>query len=111
MKGFGQLARWPALVCLLLGSFVSMHAQLNEGSIAGAVSDASGAFVAGASVKITNLQTGSLDETKTDNIGYYRVLHLQIGTYQIRVEAPGFKATVLESVTVNAGTTPRADAK
>jgi outer membrane receptor protein involved in Fe transport len=111
MKGFGQLARWPALVCLLLGSLVSMHAQLNEGSIAGAVTDASGAFVAAASVKITNLQTGSVDETKTDNIGYYRVLHLQIGAYQIRVEAPGFKATLLESVPVNVGTTTRADAK
>ena len=43
--------------CLLLVS-TTLHAQLNEGTIAGAVTDASGAAVAGASVKITNLQTG-----------------------------------------------------
>ena len=111
MRGFGQLAKWPALVCLFVVSFVSMQAQLNEGSVAGVVTDVSGAVVAGASVKITNLQTGSVDEAKTDDIGYYRVLHLQIGAYQVRVEAPGFKATLLESVPVNVGTTARADAK
>jgi hypothetical protein len=111
MRRFAQMARWPALVGLLFVSLVAVHAQLNEGIIAGAVTDATGAAVAGASVKITNLQTGSVDETKTDNIGYYRVLHLQIGAYQIRIEAPGFKATLLDSVPVNVGTTSRADAR
>jgi len=91
MRRFAQMARWPALVGLLFVSLVAVHAQLNEGIIAGAVTDATGAAVAGANVKITNLQTGSVDETKTDNIGYYRVLHLQIGAYQIRIEAAGFK--------------------
>jgi len=111
MNCFGERTRWLALVVLLFALSTTLQAQLTEGSIAGAVTDATGAAVAGASVKITNLQTGSVDETKTDNIGYYRVLHLQLGAYQIRVEAQGFKATVLESIPVNVNTTTRADAK
>lgn len=111
MKGLGQLARCQAVVFFLFVSLVWMHGQLNEGTIAGAVTDASGAVVANASVKITNLQTGSVSETNTDSIGYYRVLHLPIGAYQIRVEAQGFKATVLESIPVNVDAVTRADAK
>lgn len=111
MRHLGKMAKWSAFVLILFAVSTTLQAQLTEGSIAGAVTDVTGAAVAGASVKITNLQTGSVDETKTDNIGYYRVLHLQIGAYQIRVEAQGFKATVLESIPVNVNTTTRADAK
>lgn len=111
MRHLGKMAKWSAFVLILFAVSTTLQAQLTEGSIAGAVTDVTGAAVAGAGVKITNLQTGSVDETKTDNIGYYRVLHLQIGAYQIRVEAQGFKATVLESIPVNVNTTTRADAK
>jgi len=110
MRHSSKMAKWLAFVLLLFALSTTLQAQLTEGSIAGAVTDVSSAAVSGASVKITNLQTGSVVETKTDNIGYYRVLHLPPGAYQIRVEAQGFKATVLESIPVNAGTTTRADA-
>lgn len=111
MRHSGKMAKWSAFVVLLFALSNTLQAQLTEGSIAGAVTDVSGGAVAGASAKITNLQTGAVVETKTDNIGYYRVLHLQVGAYQIRVEAPGFKASVLENVPVNVNTTTRADAK
>src|SRR5271166_488576 len=111
MRHLSNIAKWSAFILFLFAVSTTLHAQLNEGTIAGAVTDASGAAVAGASVKITNLQTGLGDETRTDNIGYYRVLHLQVGAYKIRVEAQGFKATVLDSIPVNVDTTTRADAK
>src|ERR1035438_7161257 len=111
MKSFEQLAKWLALAFLLLVWSVSMHAQLNEGGIAGAVTDSSDAVVGGASVKISNLQTGLVVESKTDSIGYYRALHLQPGAYQIRVEAHGFKSTILENIPVNVDNTTRADVK
>jgi hypothetical protein len=111
MRHPDKMTRCLAFVLLLLALSTTLQAQLNEGSIAGAVTDVSGAAVAGASIKISNLQTGLTVETKTDNIGYYRVPNLQTGAYQIRVEAQGFKASILESIPVNAGTTTRADAK
>jgi hypothetical protein len=58
MKCFGERTRWPAFVVLLFALSTTLQAQLTEGSIAGAVTDVTGAVVAGASVKITNLQTG-----------------------------------------------------
>jgi Carboxypeptidase regulatory-like domain/TonB dependent receptor len=111
MRRLDMMAKYSVFVLLLFALSTTLQAQLSEGNIAGALSDASGAAVAGASVKITNLQTGSVAETKTDNIGYYRFPHLQPGAYQIRIEAQGFKATVLESIPVNVDATTRADAR
>jgi len=94
MRHSVRIVNWLASLLILFAVSTTLHAQLTEGSIAGTVTDASGAAVAGGNVKITNLQTGAVDDTKTDNIGYYRVLHLQIGAYQIRVEAQGFASPV-----------------
>jgi hypothetical protein len=104
------MSRWSAVLILFWALPTSVLAQLTEGTIAGAVTDASGAAVAGASVRITNLQTGSSSDTTTDNIGYYRQLHLPPGAYQVRIQARGFKTTVLENIAVDVNTTTRADA-
>ena len=96
---------------LLFISVLSMHAQFTDGDIAGTVTDPSGAAIAGATVTITNLQTGHPDKAQTDRIGYYRVQHLPPGTYQVRIEMAGFKVTVLNDVAVNASATTPADAK
>ena len=111
MKGFGQLARWPALVCLVCLFSVSMHAQFTDGDIAGTASDPSGAAIVGVTVTVTNLQTGHVDTAQTDKIGYYHVAHLPPGTYQVRIEAAGFKVTILNNVPVNASATTPANAK
>ena len=111
MECFGQLTRWPALAGLIFLCCIFAQAQFTEGTIVGTITDTSGAAVAGAAVRIVNQQTGHVDETKTDDIGYYRVSHLQPGNYQVRVEAKGFKQSVFENVAVNVNTTTRSDAK
>lgn len=111
MKRLGQLARWPALAGLIILCCVTVHAQFTDGDIGGTVNDPSGAAVIGATVTVTSLQTGHVDRTQTDKIGYYRVHHLPPGTYQLRIEAAGFKVTVLNDVAVNASATTPADAK
>lgn len=111
MNSFGQRARWPALVCFLFISLVSMYAQFTDGDIAGAIADPSGAAIVGATVTSKNLQTGQEDKAQTDKIGYYRVQHLPPGTYQIRIEAAGFKATLLNGVVVNPSVTTPANAR
>ena len=110
MKSFGRWARWP-LVFALLAFAVNLHAQFTDGDIAGTVTDPSGATIIGATVTITSLQTAHVDRTQTDKIGYYRVHHLPPGTYRIRIEAAGFKVTVVNEVAVNASATTPADAK
>jgi len=88
-------------LCLFLGLASILPAQLTEGTISITVRDASGGAVANAKVEVTNSDTGVAVNQSTDNIGYARILHLEPGHYLLKVEAPGFKASVVESVAVS----------
>ncbi|MGA2457278.1 MAG: TonB-dependent receptor [Terriglobales bacterium] len=111
MRHSGKMAKWSAFVLLLFALSTTLQAQFTDGDIAGTITDPSGAAIVGAAVTITNLQTGHVDQTQTDKIGYYRVRHLPPGAYQIRVEAAGFKVMVLKDVMVNPSVTTPADAR
>ena len=110
MKRSFQLVRWALLLALVSFS-ANLQAQFTDGDIAGTVTDPSGAAIVGATVTTSNLQTGHVEKTETDKIGYYRVPHLAPGNYQVRVEAAGFKVMVLNDVAVNASATTPANAK
>ena len=72
-------------------SFVPAHAQVDQGSITGTVSDASGAVVNAAKVVLTNEGTGASLTTTTAADGLYRFSPVRIGNYKIEVAAEGFK--------------------
>jgi hypothetical protein len=78
-----------ALVSLSLLTPVT-RAQDATGKIAGNVIDASGGVVPGAIVVVTNLDTKTSKQTTTDKQGFYQVLQLPIGNYQVSAEAHGF---------------------
>ena len=59
-------------------------------SVSGAVSDPSGAVVAGASVVIQNLLTGDTKAAQTDELGRFEFL-LQGGRYRLEISAAGFR--------------------
>src|ERR1700688_582110 len=80
-----------------------LHAQVLYGSVAGTVSDPSGAVVAGAQVTITNEGMGLKRQTTTDADGTYRVLDLPQGNYTIAVTATGFKWLKIANVSVVIG--------
>ncbi|HWB95151.1 MAG TPA: carboxypeptidase-like regulatory domain-containing protein, partial [Bryobacteraceae bacterium] len=69
-------------------------------SITGTVSDPQGAVFAGASVKLTNQNTGAIREATTGAEGVYSFQSLPPGTYTIVVSAPGFKTTTITNRTV-----------
>src|SRR5579872_4226028 len=62
-----------------------------NGQIEGTVTDPTGAIVPNATVSIQHVETGLTRELKTDESGFYRFTVLPLGTYQIRVQATGFK--------------------
>ena len=102
--------KWLWIVmCLLLVCGLRVEAQLTEGSIGGTVADSSGASVTGAKVSIKSMDRGTVVETSTDSIGYFRATHLAPGSYQVRVEKSGFKAAVVDQVAVNVNAVTRAD--
>src|SRR6267378_6034982 len=79
----------------------SAYAQFGA-SIQGTVVDASGGAVAGATVTVTNPDTGASKVAITNDTGFYRVSALVPGKYTITVEAPGFKKDVTNGVFVSA---------
>jgi len=66
--------------------------QTNVGRISGTVSDSSGAAIADCTVEAIDA-AGLKQSTKTDSSGFYVFPSLPFGTYDVRVEQPGFRAS------------------
>ena len=79
----------------------SAYAQFGA-SIQGTVVDSSGGAVVGATVTVTNPDTGISKPPVTADTGFYRVSALVPGKYTISVEAAGFKKEVTKGVFVSA---------
>ena len=83
---------------------VALHAQsTTQGSIAGTVTDPSGAVVSGASVDATNSSTNAELKTTTDSSGYFVFPLLEPGTYKVVIAAQGFAGYTANSVLVVVG--------
>ncbi len=89
------------MAAFLTLALLPVAAQTTSGSIVGTVTDTSGAIVPGASVTITNVDTGSTTKTTTDSSGNYVVTPLPVGHYSVTVEAQGFKKSVSGGITLN----------
>jgi hypothetical protein len=91
------------LLGILLLCMLPILAQ-NTGRISGLVTDASGAAVPGASVKLF-IPGGSAPvmASKTSNEGAYYFPGVQPVSYDIFVEAKGFRTEVVRGIKVNAG--------
>ncbi|HEY1339050.1 MAG TPA: carboxypeptidase-like regulatory domain-containing protein, partial [Bryobacteraceae bacterium] len=84
-------------------------AQSERGTISGLVADSTGAVVPAAKVTITGIATNVAYPTVTNETGVYVVPNLPPGDYNIRVEKEGFRTALLNSITVNAASSTRAD--
>jgi hypothetical protein len=82
----------------------SMHAQgVATGRISGTLTDYSGAVLVGASIRATNLQTGSSRQTVTDSGGRFSIADLPIGSYDVRASSPGFDTVVRSAIALTVG--------
>ncbi len=91
-------------------ALVLVSAQAPIGSIAGLVADDSGAVVTGASLTITNLDTGLKREVQSNPEGQYSVAALPAGRYEVRAQMAGFRQLV-RGATVIVGSTTTVDLK
>ena len=60
-------------------------------AIVGTVTDPSGAPINGASVTVTDTERGNMLTARTSDVGAYNVLRVPVGTYSLKVSAPGFQ--------------------
>jgi hypothetical protein len=84
--------------------------QLYVGAtIVGTVTDPNGAVVSGATIFLSNEQTNLAMATSSNNEGEYRFEGLNVGHYNLRIEAPGFAPEAFSGVFLSANTSQRLD--
>ena len=101
-EGMYMRLRLIALVCCLSLVFAHLgYAQSGStGSILGTVTDSTGAVLAGATVTITNAETGVSQKVQTTSAGDYTVPELKPGVYNVTIDAAGFGRQVTNNVTL-----------
>ncbi len=105
-----HMSKWATLlVAAILLSAANLSAQFDTGRIVGTVTDAAGAVVPGATVRVTNLGTGRVHETQTNQVGNFAVPSLPAGNYKVEVVAQGFRTAVVSNIVVHATETVRTD--
>ena len=100
------------LVALVLALTPRMaFAQIDRAVLEGTVTDPSGAAVAGANVRLLALDTGIVQEKKTNSNGYYRFPGLAVGSYSVTVMGNNFKTQEIPGITVQVGQTRTLDVR
>ena len=100
------------LVVLAIVTFSAVATgQANQGAIAGVVQDSTGAVVPNAKLTATERSTGTVYSTVSSSAGSYRFPNVRIGTYDLTVNAAGFKSPTLTGIVVEIATTAALDIK
>jgi len=96
---------------LLMGALMrpTAFAQSTLGNIVGAVQDPSQAIVAGAVVKVRNLDDNSIRSTLTVTDGSFEFLNLKAGRYSLTAERDGFNVYTLPGLQLDARQTQRVE--
>ena len=101
--------RTRSLLRILLGwtlfsiAAVCLYGQATNGIISGAVTDPSGAVLAGATVEVRNTDTGVARTVVTNEQGRYRVPELIVGQYDVQASRMGFQTSVQKGIPLTVG--------
>lgn len=87
-------------VLLLSLCAAPLWGQIEVGRVTGTVTDATGAVVNGATVTLTNNDTG-VTSTAVTASGVYAFTAVQAGTYTLRIESTGFSTHITNNVIVH----------
>src|SRR6476646_5029933 len=101
------------VLCLSISVVVSSRrtatAQVLYGSLVGSVTDATGASVPDATVKVTQMQTSESREITTSEAGGYTLSTLPAGTYSVEMSKAGFRRFSTQNIEVRLNTVVRVD--
>ena len=94
------MSRTIVTIAAILFGVETGYGQEASAGITGRITDATGGAIAGASITARDQQRGTSFPTRTNEDGIYVYPRLPVGTYDVRVESPGFKAFVANSLTL-----------
>ncbi len=99
-----------AIAGVLVAASPALYAQVDTGSVAGTVTDSSGAVVSGAQITERNLGSNATRTARSSTSGAYTFDGLPAAQYEITITAPGFEVYV-QQVEITVGGHPPLDAK
>ena len=111
IQPFVSCAATVIAAMMLISLNTPVTAQVLYGTLVGTVTDATGASVAGAEIKVTNQQTAQVRTSVTSADGSFTIANLLGGTYDLEVKAEGFKALKHTSIDVVVNSIRREDAR
>jgi hypothetical protein len=94
-------------LCVLVVCAGGAAQNVAVSQISGSVEDSSGAALAGASVKLTQTDTGFSREYKSEDSGLYTASNLPVGPYRLEVTAPGFRTYVQTGIVLQVNVNPK----
>src|SRR3989449_4015465 len=100
------------LVGFAIFTFVTVamsQAQSNGADLQGVVRDPKGAVVTNATVTARNIATNVSREATTNDDGFYKIVNLAPGNYEITVSVSGYKTAVIQAVNLTVGQTANQD--
>ena len=104
-----SIARNSVVLIALVGLCFRASAQEVRANISGIVTDSTGAAVVNADVTVSNSATNQRVTAHTNTSGLFATPFLAPGTYQVAVEAKGFKRYLRNDVGLQAGDLVRLD--
>ncbi len=90
-----------AVVLAVAGPLCAAYAQTETAAIRGSVVDPSGALVVNATVRLMDLERGSITQVETGKEGSYNFPSVRPGRYRMDIEKSGFQTVHLTGIVVN----------
>jgi hypothetical protein len=78
----------------IVGTMTPAMGQEVTAGVVGTVTDSSGAPINGAAVAARDTERGTVWTATTSDAGVYNIARLPVGTYEVKVTAPGFQTAV-----------------
>lgn len=97
------------LICLTM--IVPALGQTSRGTVTGAITDSNGAAVAGATAELRNVDTNQVRVATSNDAGIYRFDAVDLGTYELKVSAQGFRAFTAKGIAIQANRIATFDAR
>src|SRR6476469_9206855 len=97
------------MLLLFVTGIVRSYGQIATADLVGTVRDPSGSVLIGATVTLTNIDTGLPRSTRTDEAGTYTLTNLSAGRYTLDTEMAGFKHKKIEGIVLRVAQKTRMD--